>query len=60
MLTILSHLIFWPALIWNVFLFITVIASGGISRHNMWSDIKAIAVSLAILLIPGVYLFGIW
>lgn len=59
MLTILAHLVFWPALFINVVLWVTI-ATAGIRRHNMWSDIKAIAVSLAILLIPGVYLFGIW
>lgn len=59
MLTILASVIFVPALIWNL-VFIPVAITQSFSRKNFWSDIKALVFSLAILFIPGIYLFGIY
>lgn len=59
MITILSHMVFWPALIWNMILW-PIVLKHGINRRNIWGELKALGVSLAALLIPGVYLFGVW
>lgn len=62
MITIVSWMIFVPALIWNIILFIVVF--GDIMNTNPkfswknkrnWRDLT---LSILILFIPGVYLFG--
>ena len=63
MLTIIAWLIFIPAAVWNVIFFslaFTETLTKGIAvwnRHDNW--LHAIA-SLALLLAPGIYLFGLY
>lgn len=59
MLTIISHLIFWPALIWNIVFWLAAASQGFKTRH-IRSDFIAAIISLVVLLIPGVYLFGVY
>jgi hypothetical protein len=62
MITIFAWLVFIPALIWNVLLF--AIAFGDLMSLKgkiAWTklrNIRDLVISLALLFIPGVYLFG--
>lgn len=62
MLTIVSWMVFVPAVVWNVLIF--CVAFGdimGSSKVKWWSikrNWRDLALSLAVLFIPGVYLFG--
>jgi hypothetical protein len=61
MLTILAWMVFIPAVVWNMTLFL--IAFNDIVTDNkfQWLDLRNmrdLILSLAILFIPGVYLFG--
>jgi hypothetical protein len=60
MLTILAWLTFIPAICWNFLLFIIVFTDIMDKGQLTWtrSDIRDLILSLAVLLIPGVYLFG--
>lgn len=62
MFTILAWIVFLPALVWNVIIM-------SIAFSDLMSDTRAVnwkqkknlmqlAVSLAVLFVPGVYLFG--
>lgn len=62
MLTILSWIIFVPALFWNVILLCVVwsdlmSSSGRLDWKNKRNIIDLI-ISLTVLFLPGVYLFG--
>lgn len=61
MLTILAWMIFIPAAVWNIVFFsiafAETISKGSIPWKSNENILHAIA-SLALLLIPGVYLFG--
>jgi hypothetical protein len=63
MLTIIAWIVFIPAIIWNIILF--SIAFGDtmgdqkihwLTRRNM----RDITISLLMLFIPGIYLFGVF
>jgi hypothetical protein len=62
MLSILAWIVFVPALIWNFIIFI--VAFGDLMSPKAkieWTsarNIRDLALSLTILFIPGVYLFG--
>jgi hypothetical protein len=62
MLSILAWIVFVPALIWNTTIFI--VAFGDLMSPKAkieWTsarNIRDLALSLTILFIPGVYLFG--
>jgi len=62
MLTIIAWIIFVPTLVWNITIF--SIAFGDLmsdKRAVNWKQKKnlmQLAVSLAVLFVPGVYLFG--
>ena len=61
MLTILAYVIFVPALVWNVVLWGVAIDMATKDKHYHWvnrRNFRDFIVSLAALLIPGVYLFG--
>ncbi len=63
MLTILSHFIFWPALVFNlIFWGITIqvlFFEPGSTRITL-KDITLMMFVLALMFVPGIYLFGIW
>jgi hypothetical protein len=62
MLSILAWIVFVPALVWNITIFI--LAFGDLmspNAKNAWTstrNIRDLAFSLIVLFIPGVYLFG--
>lgn len=64
MLTIIAHMVFWPVAVWNVFFWI--IAFGRLMEGNptpryiKLRNMRDSIVSLTLLLVPGVYLFGIY
>ena len=61
MLTIFAWMIFVPAFIWNIALLSIAFNSLVIERDfksNIKINVLQLLVSLAILFIPGVYLFG--
>lgn len=66
MLTILSWLIFIPAVVWNILFFsiafndITDKKSYQFRGDNGRSNLLAAAWSLLAMIVPGVYLFGVW
>jgi hypothetical protein len=62
MLTILAWFVFVPALFWNV-IFFSVVFTEIVGKDNMsWTyrNIRDTTISLAILFVPGVYLFGLF
>jgi hypothetical protein len=62
MLSILAWIVFVPALVWNITIFIVAFGDLMSSKAKIeWTsarNIRDLALSLAILFIPGVYLFG--
>lgn len=61
MLTILAWMVFIPAVVWNMILFPVVfsdIISKGDLDWNKARNWRDLILSLAVLFIPGVYLFG--
>jgi hypothetical protein len=61
MLTILAWMVFIPAVIWNMTILIiafTDIVGDRKLNWATWRNIRDLVLSLAILFIPGVYLFG--
>ncbi len=61
MLTILAIIVFVPALVWNVVLWGVAIDTAVKDKGYAWANrrnFRDFTVSLAVLLIPGVYLFG--
>ena len=61
MLTIFAWMVFIPAVIWNMtILIVGFIDIVGDRKHNWanWRNVRDLVLSLAILFIPGVYLFG--
>lgn len=63
MLTILSHFIFWPSLVFNLIFWSTTIQvlflEPGSTRITL-KDITLMLFVLALMFVPGIYLFGIW
>jgi len=61
MLTILAWMVFIPAVIWNmtilIIMFTDIVYDGKLDWAN-WRNVRDLVLSLAILFIPGVYLFG--
>jgi len=61
MLTILAWMVFVPAVIWNMTLFIVAISDVLGSNRVHWftkRNMRDLILSLTILFVPGVYLFG--
>lgn len=61
MLTILAYIVFVPALVWNVVLWGVTFDSIVKDKEYHWVNFRNFRdtiLSLAVLLIPGVYLFG--
>jgi len=62
MLTILAYIVFIPALVWNVVLFWGVVFGMLVEEKEYhwinFRNFRDAIISLALLLIPGVYLFG--
>jgi hypothetical protein len=65
MLTILAWMAFIPAVIWNMAMLIIAFTDivGDITGDRKlhwanWRNIRDLVLSLAVLFIPGVYLFG--
>ena len=61
MLTIVAWVMFVPALIWNVVLFgvvFTDVINGNTAQFKYMRNYQQAALSLVILFVPGVYLFG--
>jgi hypothetical protein len=61
MLTILAWMVFIPAVFWNVIILSVAFADIIGSRDLEWNNARnwsALILSLAILFIPGAYLFG--
>lgn len=59
MFTIFAHLVFWPALICNIAIWVAIITSG-VRPNQILGTIWILFLGLTILMIPGIYLFGIW
>ena len=62
MLTILAYIVFVPALVWNVVLWGVTIDTAVKDKHYHWVNRRNFLdfiVSLAALLIPGVYLWNV-
>ena len=62
MLTILAWLTFIPAICWNFLFFIIVFEDIMGKGQLKWTrrNVRDLILSLAVLLIPGVYLFGLF
>lgn len=63
MLTILSWIVFIPAVVWNVTLFFIAFSDIMSDQKIKWANkrnLRDLAISLAVLLIPGIYLFGLF
>jgi len=64
MLTIIAHMVFWPALVWNVAFWIAAVAqllnSTSLPLRVHLRNVRDSIVSLTLLLVPGVYLFGLY
>jgi len=64
MLTIIAHMVFWPVAVWNVVFWIIafgrLIEGNPTPRHIKLCNLRDGILSLALLFIPGVYLFGIY
>lgn len=64
MLTIIAYMVFWPAAVWNVFFWIIafgrLIEGNPTPRHIKLQNVRDSIISLTLLLVPGVYLFGIY
>ena len=64
MLTIIAHMVFWPAMIWNVVFWITafsqLIDGTPLPRYIQLRNVRDSIFSLTLLLVPGVYLFGLY
>jgi hypothetical protein len=62
MLTILAWMIFIPAVFWNSIIFaiavIDIIDGNRKYAWSKWRNWRDLMISLVILFIPGVYLFG--
>ena len=61
MLTILAWMVFIPAVVWNVTFWVIGFAIVIESKTGKWANLRNLRdaiLSLALLLIPGVYLFG--
>jgi hypothetical protein len=61
MLTILAWMVFIPAIFWNIILFMVVFGDIVATRKIKWMNFRNmvdLVLSLAVLIIPGVYLFG--
>jgi hypothetical protein len=58
MLTILSHAVFWPALLWNLFFWAIVLFN--LDSISLKDDLIDCFMSLLFVLVPGIYLFGVW
>lgn len=62
MLTILAWLVFVPAVFWNIIIF--CVAFGALMSPTSkieWTNkqnLRDLAISLLVLFVPGVYLFG--
>jgi len=64
MLTIIAHMAFWPALVWNVAFWIAAVGqllSGDpLPRHIQLRNVRDSIISLTLLFVPGVFLFGLY
>jgi hypothetical protein len=63
MLTILAWMVFIPAVVWNMTLFMVAISDiFGQNRVHWFTkrNMRDLALSLVILFVPGVYLFGLF
>lgn len=61
MLTILAWFVFIPAVVWNVIFWVIAFGVFIESKGYMWANernLRDSILSLALLIIPGVYLFG--
>jgi hypothetical protein len=62
MLTVLAWTVFVPALFWNV-IFFSVVFTEIVGKDKLfWTcrNIRDTIISLVILFVPGVYLFGLF
>lgn len=62
MLTILSWMVFVPAVIWNVVFWVVAFGAVFQQKNKVWANrrnFRDAIISLALLFIPGVYLFGL-
>jgi len=61
MLTIVAWVVFVPALIWNA-VFYCIVFSDLMSKRKLnwfnWTNLWQAALSITVLFVPGVYLFG--
>lgn len=64
MLTIIAHMVFWPAMIWNVLFWIAAFGQlfngTPFPRHIQLRNVRDSIISLTLLFVPGVYLFGLY
>jgi hypothetical protein len=63
MLTILAWIVFVPAIIWNIILFSIVFGDIMGDQKFHWfnrRNMRDVTISLLILFVPGIYLFGVF
>ena len=63
MLTVIAWMVFVPAVIWNLIFFAVAMVTVFESKEYNWlnrRNIRDSAISLAAMILPGIYLFGIW
>jgi hypothetical protein len=64
MLSIVAHVVFWPALIWNVAFwiaaFLQTMKGSSLPFEIKMRNAKDGILSLVVLFIPGLYLFGLY
>jgi len=61
MLTVLAHLVFWPMVVWNLTLWGVIFFGAGNYKWSWkWRDIKDLVIAAVFLVVPGVYIFGIY
>lgn len=63
MLTILAWIVFVPAIIWNITLLIIAFSDIMGDQKIHWfnrRNMRDVTISLLILFVPGIYLFGVF
>jgi hypothetical protein len=61
MLTIISWIVFVPAVLWNVSFFAAAFVVFMDDKQLFtWRNFRDCVISLAMLFVPGIYLFGVF
>ncbi len=63
MLTVVAWMVFVPAVVWNMLFFAIAFKDTVYNGIGVWANkanIQQSVISLVILFVPGVYLFGVY